>query len=82
MGAWPHLLNGALRLEQDAPPQQLSEDAADRPDVDGRAVVPAAHQNLRRPVVLGHHLLGHVTRRVGLLHTRQAKVTDLVRRVT
>lgn len=57
----PHLLNGTLSLEEDASPQQLGEDAAHRPHVDGRAVVPAAHQHLRRPVVLSHHLLRHVT---------------------
>lgn len=56
-----HLLNGALSLEQDASSQQLGEDAAHGPDVNGRAVVPAAHQHLRRSVVLRHHLLGHVT---------------------
>lgn len=72
-----NLLDGALSLEQDASAQQLGEDAAHRPDVDGRAVVPAAHQHLRRSVVLRHHLLGHVARRVGLLHPRQAKVTNL-----
>lgn len=76
------LLDGALGLEQDPPAQQLGEDAAHRPDVDGRPVVPAAHQNLRRPVVLGHHLLGHVTRRVGLFHAGQAEVADLQQAVT
>ena len=39
--------------------------------------MPAAHQNLRRPVVLRHHLLGHVARRVGLLHPGQPEVTNL-----
>lgn len=73
----PHLLNRALSLEEDASPQQFCEDAADGPNVDGRAVVAAAHQHLRRPVVLRHHLLGHVARRVGLLHARQAKITNL-----
>lgn len=56
-----HLLNGALRLKEDAASQQLCEDAADRPHVDGRAVVPAAHQHLGSSVVLRHHLLSHVT---------------------
>lgn len=55
-----HLLNGALGLEEDASSQQLGEDAAHGPDVDGRAVVAAAHQHLWRPVILRHHLLGHV----------------------
>lgn len=76
-GPAAHLLDGALRLEEDAAAQQLGEDAAHRPDVDGRAIVAAAHQHLRRPVVLRHHLLGHVTRRVGLLNPGQAEVADL-----
>lgn len=75
-----HLLNRALSLEEDASAQQLREDAAHWPDVDGRAVVSAAHEHLRRPVVLRHHLLGHVTGRVGLLHPRQAEITNLNRR--
>ena len=78
LGGFPsHLLDGALSLEEDPSSQQLSEDAPDRPDVDGRAVVPAAHQHLRRSVVLSHHFLGHVTRRVGLLHARQPEITNL-----
>ena len=68
---------GALCLEQDPPAQQLSEDAAHRPDVDGVGVVAAAHEDLRRAVVLRHHLLRHVPRLVSLLHTRQPTVTDL-----
>lgn len=77
LGAGSHLLDGALSLEEDSPSQQLCKDAAHRPDVDGRAVVPAAHQHLRRPVVLGHHLLGHVPRLIGLLHARQPEIADL-----
>ena len=30
-----YLLNGTLSLEEDASPQQLSKDAANRPDIDG-----------------------------------------------
>lgn len=55
-----HLLNGTLSLEEDAAPQQLGEDAAHGPDVNGRPIVPAAHQHFWRSVVLSHHLLGHV----------------------
>lgn len=72
-----YLLDGALRLEKNAPAEQFTEDAPDAPDVDGRRVVARAHQYLRCPVVLGDHLLGHVARPVRLLHSRQAKITNL-----
>lgn len=39
----------------------------------------AAHEDLWRAVILGHHLLSHVTRLVQLLQPRQPKVTDLKR---
>lgn len=72
-----YLLDGTLSLEEDASAKQLGKDAAHRPDVDGVGIVPAPHQDLWRSVVLRHHLLGHVTRRIRLLHSRQAKVTNL-----
>ena len=71
------LLDRTLRLEQDAPTEQLGEDAADRPDVDGRRVVLSAHEELGRPVVLRHHLLRQVPVLVWLLNPRQSEVTDL-----
>ena len=72
-----YLLHGTLGLEEDAPAEQLGEDAADRPDVDGGRVVLGAHQDLGRPVVLRDHLLRHVHRLVRLGNPRQAKVTHL-----
>ena len=72
-----YLLNGRLCLEEDASAQQLCEDAANWPDVDAGAVVLGAHQDLGRAVVLRHHFLRHVPRRVRLLDPRQTKVTDL-----
>lgn len=55
-----YLLNGTLGLEEDASPQQLSEDAAYRPDIDGVGIVAAPHEDLRSSVVLCHHFLSHV----------------------
>ncbi len=72
-----YLLYGALSLEKNTPAQQLCEDAAYRPDIYRWSVMLASHQNLRSTVILRHHLLGHVTRRIRLLHSRQAKVTNL-----
>lgn len=72
-----HLLNGALGLEENAPPEQLSKDAAHGPDVDGVGVMAAPHEDLRSPVILCHNFLSHVPRLVRLLHPGQAKVTDL-----
>lgn len=77
MSVGEYLLDGTLGLEEDASAKQLGKDAAHRPDVDGVGIVPAPHQDLWRSVVLRHHLLGHVTRLVQLLHSRQAKVTNL-----
>lgn len=72
-----HLLDGTLGLEEDAAAQQLREDAAYRPDVNGVGIVAAAHEDLWSSVVLSHHFLGHVPRFVRLLHPSQAKVADL-----
>lgn len=72
-----HLLDGTLGLEEDAAAQQLGEDAAYRPDVDGVGIVAAPHEDLRSSVVLRHHLLGHVPRFVRLLHPSEAEVADL-----
>lgn len=81
LGIWEnvkvHLLNWTLRLEENAAPQQLSEDAAHRPDVDGVWVVPAPHEDLRSPVILCHNFLSHVPSLVRLLHSGQAKIADL-----
>lgn len=80
-GVSGYLLDGTLGLEKDASSEQFSEDTAHGPDVDGVGVMTAAHQDLGRSVVLRHHFLSHVTRLVRLLHTSQAKVTDLQRTV-
>lgn len=77
MSVGEYLLDGTLGLEEDASAKQLGKDAAHRPDVDGVGIVPAPHQDLWRSIVLRHHLLGHVTRRIWLLHSCQAKVTNL-----
>lgn len=81
LGIWTnakvHLLNGTLGLEENAPPQQLSEDAAHGPDVDGVGVVAAPHEDLRSPVILCHNFLSHVPCLVRLLHSGQAKIADL-----
>ena len=69
-------------LEQDAPRQQFGEDAADGPHVDGVGVVAAAHQQLRRAVVLRHDLLCHGSPSVGLLYARQTEITDLEQTIT
>lgn len=71
------LLDRVLGLEEDPPAEQLAEYAADGPDVHRRRVVPRPHQDLGGPVILRHHLLGHVLARVGLLHAGQAEITDL-----
>ena len=63
------VLGAGSYLEQYPPAEQLPEDAADGPDVDGVGVVLGAEEDLRRPVVLGHHLLGHVHPPVRLLHS-------------
>jgi len=70
------LLDGGLSLEEDAAAQQFAEDAADAPHVHSRRVVLGAHQDLRRAVVLRHHLLRHVARTVRLLNSCQTKVAD------
>ncbi len=79
MSVGEYLLDGTLGLEEDASAKQLGKDTAHRPDVDGIGIVPAPHQDLWCSVVLRHHLLGHVTRLVQLLHSCQAKVTNLCR---
>lgn len=80
LGDQLQLLDGALRLEEDAPAEQLAEYAAHGPDVHRRRVVARAHQDLRAAVVLGDHLLRHVLRLVGLLHAGQPEVANLQRR--
>lgn len=72
-----NLLNGALGLEEDASPKELSEDAAHRPDINGVGVVAAPHEDLWSSVVLCHYFLSHVPWLIGLLHSGQAKITDL-----
>lgn len=72
-----YLLNGTLGLEEDASSQQLSEDAAHGPDVNGVGVVTTPHEDFWGAVVLRYHLLSHVARLVQLLHPCQAKITDL-----
>lgn len=47
---------GLARPQRD-PGQQLGEDAADGPDVDGRAVLRVAHQQLRGAVPPGGHVV-------------------------
>lgn len=79
MSVGEYLLDGTLGLEEDASAKQLGKDTAHRPDVDGVEIVPAPHQDLWCSVVLRHHLLSHVTRLVQLLHSCQAKVTNLCR---
>lgn len=64
-------------MEEDASAQQLSEDAAYGPDIDGVGVVAAPHQDLWSSVVLRHHFLSHVPRFVRFLHSGQAEITDL-----
>lgn len=77
-----YLLYGALSLEKNAPTQQLCKDAAYRPNVYRWRVMLASHQDLWSAVILRHHLLGHVTRRVRLLHSCQTEVTNLNKRST
>ena len=74
---YTYLLDGTLSLEEDVSTEQLCEYTANGPDVNGRGVVPCPHQDLGGAVVLGHHLLGHVTVFVWLLDPRQAEVADL-----
>lgn len=56
--------------------EQLGEDAADRPDVDGRAVVVAAEEKLRGPVPAGDDILGHQLA-LAVAGAGQAEVADL-----
>lgn len=72
------LLNGTLSLEQNAPTEQFAENAAHRPEVDGRRIVASAHQDFGRPIVLRHDLLGHVLLLVGLLDARESKIANLL----
>ena len=60
-------------LKENPPTDELPEDAADRPDVDGVGVVAGAQQYLRRPVVLGYHLLRHRPAWVSFLNPAQRK---------
>lgn len=71
------LLDGTLGLEEDSPTQQLAENAADRPQVDGVGVVLGAHQDLGRPVVLRYNLLGHVAPSVVFLNPSESIVANL-----
>ena len=64
-------------LEEDAAAEELSEDAADGPHVDGVGVVLGAHEDLGRAVVLRHHLLRHGFVGVCLLHSGQSEITYL-----
>ena len=59
----------ASYLEQYPPAQELPEDAAHWPHVDGVCVMLGAQQDLGGAVVLGDHLLGHVHSPVRLLHS-------------
>ena len=62
------ILGAGSYLEQYPPAEQLPEDAADGPDVDGVGVVLGTEQDLWGAIVLGHHLLGHWLAGVLLLH--------------
>lgn len=64
------LLHGVLRLKQYPTAQQFPEYTTHGPHVDGSRVVLRAHQDLGGPVVLRHHLLGHVLARVGFFYSR------------
>lgn len=72
-----YLLDWTLGLKEDPSAQQLSKDAAHRPDIDGVVVVTAPHQDLWSSVVLGYDFLSHVAWLVGLLHSGESEVTDL-----
>jgi len=72
-----HLLHRALGLKEDPPTQQLAEDATYAPHVHRGGVVPRAHQDFRRAIILRHHFLGHVHVLIGLRHPGQSEITDL-----
>lgn len=74
-----HLLHGALGLEEDPPTKEFAENATDAPHVHRGGVVPRAHQDFRRAIILCHHFLGHVHVLVGLRHPGQSEITDLGR---
>lgn len=76
------LREGSGGLEEDAPGEEFGEDASHGPHVDGVRVVPAAHQQFRGPVVLGHDLLSHGAPAVRLLDAGQAEITDLEQTIT
>ena len=69
-------VNLRLAGEQRLLHEELGKDAADRPHVDGRAVLLGTEEQLGRPVPQRHHDRRVVTQRRTVL-TRQTKVTDL-----
>lgn len=78
VGDQVQLLNGCGRLEEYASVEQLGKDAPHRPHVDRLGIVARAHQQLRGPIVLGDHLLGHVAIAIRLLHPGETEITNLL----
>ena len=70
---------GLLALEDGPQGEQLGEDAADGPEVDGGRVVVRAEDQLRRAVPYGHdHLVTAVQRGQRLVHAAgEAQIADL-----
>ena len=73
------LVDVVLAREEGLAAQQLGEDAADRPDVDGLGVLLPREHDLRRAVPSRRHVLGHEARVVLLWvrNARQPKVAHL-----
>lgn len=75
LGDEPHLVHVVSPREERRPVDELHEDAADGPDVDGGGVVGGVEQQLGRPVPPRHHVLRH---HVALRRRpREAEVADL-----
>ena len=51
------MIVGLSHLEEGCSVEELGEDAAQRPDVHLRVVVGGTEEELRSPVVAGHHLV-------------------------
>mmetsp|Transcript_7259 Transcript_7259/g.24722 ORF Transcript_7259/g.24722 Transcript_7259/m.24722 type:complete len:287 (-) Transcript_7259:286-1146(-) len=73
----PELLEVVAPREERLAAEELGEDAAHAPHVDGLIVRIVLHQELRRPVPPGDHVLGQlVLLRVVVHPAREAKVAD------
>ena len=75
------LMDVILAREESLAAEQLCEDAADRPDVDGLRILLPREHDLGSPIPPRRHVFGHEARVVllGVRHSSEAEVTHLLK---